>query len=170
MAVLFVLALLLAWPTFGLSLVAWLILGFFKSKSKAIKADRRSSVLQAISPLFGERYAEFYEALNVPRLVFEAPSKDEAYQCGRLIVSYIAHNPSETALLLEGLKLRTLHGNSNLWDPVDAVKCEAQHSAMGNIQLISYRAIETLMTQNNLPCFRYVSLPEVQLKILLAHL
>lgn len=166
---LFIVALLLAWPTFGLSIVAWVVLAFFNAKKNAYKNNQRRVISEIISPMFVGKYGVFYCELDVPyeayaddpRGFFDRdPSPDcIPVQCGRHIVNYISHNPEEAALFVEGLKFWSIKGRSALYDPVEAAKCERVQKEKRNIHLVSYRAIEALMMHNNLPCFNGVDLP-----------
>lgn len=157
MGILFLLALVLAWPTFGLSIVAWLVLTIVHAKSVAAKADRREEVGKIIHPLFGGKYAEFYRAINVP-VVFHFPDPDkEHHQAGRHIANYLAHNPEEAAIFMEGLTRWKTKGSVQLCDPISAANFERDLGGKFEIRLTAYRAIQALLVNNqNLPCFRNV--------------
>ncbi len=166
MGILFLVALVLAWPTFGLSLVVWFILAWSKAKNKVAKSDRREELKTVIEPLFQGRFADFYYALDVPTIGGN-PSIQEAHQCGRHIMNYLAQNPSEAALFMKGLdkKLKTM-GNTSLCAPVTAALKEKTTPQKGDIHLTSYRAIEAIITNNpNLSCFKNVSILLVSLQI-----
>lgn len=164
MGLLFIVALVLAWPTYGLSLVAWFILSFFKAKKKVNKINRREEVKAVIEPLFRERFSEFFYALDVPTLPGHELTTQEAHQCGRHIMNYLAHNPEEAAVFMEGLDKMRTKGSLVLPDPVSAAQDEGTLNDKGRIHLTSYRAIQTIMTNNRtLRCFGKVSLPEIAL-------
>ena len=160
MGILFIIALLLAWPTFGLSIVVWLILVFFKSKAKVEKIDRRREIVQIIEPLFQGRFSEFFMAMDIPLIYGQDLTQEEAHKCGRHIMNYIAHNPSEAALFMNGLDRWRTKGSSELCDPITAARDEKNLNAKREIHVTSYRAIEAIMTNNyNLPCFRKIDFP-----------
>jgi hypothetical protein len=159
--ILFLLALLLAWPTYGLSIVAWIGLvvlkGISNGKARVDAIDRREERKLVIEPLFAGKFAEFFRALDIPMLIGLRVDQEAAHQCGRHIMNYIAHNPTEGALFIEGLKKWHTKGGSPLADPVVAADSERKFDAKGEIHLVSYRAIEALMTNNkNLRCFQPV--------------
>lgn len=151
---LFLLALVLAWPTFGLSILAWLVLAFFKSKGKVDAIVERDNRKVLIEPIFGGRFSEFFKALDMPILHGYCVDESDAYQCGRHIMNFLAHNPQEGALFLQGLKKWKTKGSYQLCDPVTAAESERTYNAKAEIHLVSYRAVEALMTNNNgLRCF-----------------
>lgn len=161
MGILFIIALLLAWPTFGLSIVAWLAILFIKAKGNASRVEKRERVKEVIEPMFGDRFAEFFFALDMPTFKWEEVSETEAHQCGRHIMNYIAHNPTETTEFMNGLKNWTTKGDPNLCDPVTAAKAENTYNAKGAIHAVSYRAVEAVMTNNRIKCFEKVDLAGV---------
>jgi len=163
LGILFVVALVLAWPTFGLSLVAWFVVAFLKGKSAAKASAQRHVKLAVIEPWFQERFAEFYMALDVPYSLDEEPDWETAHQCGRLIMNYLAHNPSEADIFYRGLLgwTRNDMGVGGLCDPAEAAECELL-AEKGEIHFISYHAIKALMKNNSLPCFRTVDLAAVE--------
>jgi len=162
LTLLFIIALVLAWPTFGLSLVAWFIILFFKGKSKAIASSQRHVTKDVIEPLFQERFAEFYMALDIPFFPGEKSDLATSHQCGRFIMNYLAHNPVEAGIFLRGLKRWATKGSDQLCDPVEAAEYEVQYQDKQEVHLTAYRAIEALMKQNSLPCFRGVDLEVVE--------
>lgn len=162
MALLFVIALVLAWPTFGLSIVAWFVLLFFKSKGNAEKINRREEVKSIIEPLFQEQFSDFFMALDMPLHHGCELTKDEAHQCGRHVMSYLSHNPSEAAIFMQGLKKWATKGSSQLCDPATAAGDEKNYNAKGEIHLTAYRAVEAIMTNNNsFKCFHKIELGSV---------
>ncbi len=156
MGILFIVALLLAWPTYGLSIVVWVALLFINAKGNANKVERREKVKEAIEPLFEGRFSEFFFALDMPTYEWEELSEADAHQCGRHIMNYIAQNPTETSLFINGLRKWTTKGDSNLCDPITAAQDENRYNAKGEIHLVCYRAVEALMTNNKLNCFSKV--------------
>ena len=154
MGLLFILALVLAWTTFGLSILAWLVLAFFKSKRKVDAIDERNNRKALIEPIFGGRFSEFFKALDMPILHGFHVGEADAHQCGRHIMNYLAHNPQEGAIFLQGLKKWQTKGSYQLCDPVTAAESERTYDVKAEIHLVSYRAVEALMTNNkNLQCF-----------------
>lgn len=164
MSILFIVALVLAWPTFGLSLIAWFVLAWFKARQKVTGINRREEVKTTIDPLFQNRFSDFFYALDMPTTSDEELTEQEAHQCGRHIMSYLAHNPSEAAIFMKGLDKWRTKGNPTLCDSVTAAGDEKNLNAKGEIHLTSYRAVEAVMTNNSgLRCFSKVSLPLVSL-------
>jgi hypothetical protein len=161
MGLLFILALLLAWPTLGLSLVAWFVLVFLKAAKRAKASAQREVIAEVIEPLFKGRFADFYDALDVPYRWDAERTQSESHQCGRFIMKYLAHNPSEAAIFTRGLKRLAAKGSGQLCDPVQAAEFETRYDEKREIHLTAYRAIEALMSQNNLPCFQGVDLDAV---------
>ncbi len=161
MSLLFILALLLAWPTFGLSLVAWLLLLFLKGAKQAKASEQRKVVSEVIEPLFKGRFADFYDALDVPYRWDSERTQSQSHQCGRFIMNYLAHNPGEAAIFTRGLKRWATKGSGQLCDPVEAAEFETHYDEKKEIHLTAYRAIEALMSQNNLPCFQGIDLDAV---------
>lgn len=164
MGLLFVLALLLAWPTSGLSILAWIAIYFFKSKKKVDKIVERDNRKLLIEPLFGNKFAEFFMALDMPKLNEQRFDYHEAHKCGRHIMTYLAHNPEEGSLFLQGLKKWQTKGSQQLCDPVTAAQSERDYDAKGEIHLVSYRAVESLMKNNkSLTCFRPIDFDQLVL-------
>lgn len=164
MGILFIIALLLAWPTFGLSIVAWVAILFINAKGHANKVERREKVKEAVEPLFEGRFAEFFLALDMPIYEWEELSEAEAHQCGRHIMNYIAHNPTETSEFIRGLQKWKTKGAPNLCDPITAAQDENRYNAKGEIHAVSYRAVEALMTNNSIPCFKKVDFDGIAAK------
>lgn len=156
MEILFIVALLLAWPTFGLSIVAWFVLVFLKAKGNANRVERRDKVKEVIEPLFEGRFSNFFFALDIPIYDGEEMSEAEAHQCGRHIMNYIAHNPIETSEFIRGLQRWKTKGAPNLCDPITAAQDENRYNAKGEIHAVSYRAVEALMIKNKISCFKKV--------------
>jgi hypothetical protein len=158
MGILFVVALVLAWPTYGLSLVGWLVLTIFKAKSKAGKVERRHEFVSMIEPLFQNQHGSFFVALDIPKLHEFEFSQADAHQCGRHIMNYFAQNPEDAALFIRGLDRWKTKGGQVLCDPITAAKCEITCGKKSEIHLASYRAIEALMVNNKgLKCFQPVN-------------
>ena len=162
---LFILALIFAIPTFGLSLVAWFILAWLNAKQKVAGINRREEMKTVIEPLFGGQFAEFFLALDVPTM-FEEFTPEEARQCGRHIMNYLAHNPSETALFMKGLEKHRARTGDVALDPVGAARDEHRRNAKAEIHLTSYRAITAITTNNaSVGSFRKAHLAAVAMNV-----
>lgn len=166
MAWLFLIALLLAWPTFGISLLVWLAIMWMQAQKKAIKSEERKEKALIIEPLFGGRYVDFYKKLSPPlKDGSHAIDEKDAHQCTRHIVNYIAHNSEELKIFIEGLERWPKEGGG-LCDPVTALDLEVSLGRRGNIHEVSLRAIAALMKQNpQLKCFQNVDSHRLQPKI-----
>ncbi len=169
MSILLIIALILAWPTYGLSLLAWLVLLHFSSKRKLKGIDRMRENQPLIDSLFRKQHAEFVRTLDLPYLSGLRLSEADANQCARHLINYLAHNPDEAALFIKGLEKWKPLNSTQLSDPVTAARSEKQYNAKGEIHLTSYRAIEALMTNNKgLKCFELIDLGKLmQERILL---
>ena len=153
----FLAALVLAWPTYGLSILAWLALCGIRGFRRGEKANEREARKVFIEPLFADRFAEFFRALDIPMNLGMRCDNQAAYRCGRLIMGYLAHNPDEGGLFMRGLRKWRTKGTNQLGDPVESAESERKYNAKGEIHLVAYRAIEALMTNNPaLPCFQAV--------------
>lgn len=154
---LFVAALIFAIPTYGLSIIAWFALMFIKANHKNKKIEQRRTIADAvIHPLFKNNFAEFYRTLEVPYVSFTHNAsipEEYAESCGRHIANYISHNNEETKLFIAGLKIWTLKGSYELCSPEEAAECERTVGELGYVHLVSWRAIEALIKNNNLLCF-----------------
>lgn len=166
MGILFVVALLLAFPTFGLSLVAWFALFVIRAKASATRVRKREKVKTTIEPLFDDRFDDFFLSLDMPFHSSAEMSEADAHQCGRHIMNYVAHNPSEAALFLKGIENYSF---GHPCHPGLAALCERESGGKGEIHAVSYRAVEALMTNNKLKCFQNVDLAAVMEKSLTAN-
>lgn len=156
---LFILALILAWPTFGLSILIWLFLLFLKAKDKTRKIDIMREKRTVLDPLFRERFDEFFLSLDLPLASGATISKEEASHCGRHIVNFIAYNHEETELLIKGLKRWEDGTGSALCDPIRAAQIESLLQK-AEVHLVAYRAMEAISINNrNLRSFQKISLP-----------
>ena len=153
MGILFVVALLLAWPTFGLSILVWIVLLAVQTKGKVNKVEQRHERKGFIEPLFANQYAEFYYALLGKYASQRKPDYPIAHQGGRLIMNYIAHNPEEAALFMKGLQ-RIPNSRPGLATALEAVEYEKAQGDMRYIHLVAYNGIQTMKKQNpDLRCF-----------------
>jgi hypothetical protein len=159
---LFILALLLAWPTFGLSLVAWVI---YKAMSGSSKISNRHRNVEVIEPFFDGRFDHFFGALEVPTLSGNPVPAADAHQAGRLIMNYVAHNQDEFRTFLNGVKFWTVPWGNRPPSAIAAVHSENVMETVATVRAASYRGIETLMMSNpELRCFRDVDLAGVSRK------
>lgn len=162
---LFILALVFAIPTFGLSLLAWFVLQWFNTKQKVTGITRRQEMKTVIEPLFRGEFAEFFLALDVPTL-FEEFTPEEARQCGRHIMNYLAHNPSETAIFMKGLEKHRDRIGGLALDPIGAAQEETTRNSKGEIHLTSYRAITAITTNNSsVGSFRKANLAAIAMNV-----
>lgn len=173
MGILFIISIFLAWPTYGISLILWggiaILPTIINENEKFRKIKRREKVVEIIEPLFSNRFVDFFCSLDIPIYNGVNLTEEEAYQCGRYIMNYIAHNPSETLLFIQGLQNWTAKSDINLCDPVTAARNENYLDEKGKIHIVAYEAVEALMTNNNLLCFKKVNFSElIQKKLLLS--
>ncbi|MHC2364126.1 hypothetical protein [Rhizobium leguminosarum] len=161
MGIFFIVALVFAWPTYGLSIIGWLVLVFFKSRNTVAKSVRRKEFVSVLEPMFNGRFADFYRALEVPLLDGFALTEKDAHQCGRHVMNYLAQNPEEAALFVSGLEKWRTKGTSMLSDPVTAAQSEKMYDDKGEIHLTAYRAIKAVMLNNSLKCFDAVNLAKL---------
>lgn len=164
MGILFLVALLLAWPTFGLSIVAWLGLAWAKAARTGQRASARRSRVAAIEPMFQYEYDDFdgfVDMMDLPMVPGMTMSSEEQYTCGRLIMNYIAHHERECAVFI-ALFMATgrNHAGGGLSMASYTLLVEkTQERKLAHA--ICYRAVETLISSNRLPCFRSVDYGEV---------
>lgn len=165
MMILLIIALVLAWPTYGLSLIAWGAILILKCKLPN-GSNARKSHLESI---FHGRYADFFLSLDIPTvsaLYGTSMSADEANQCGRHIANYISRHPDEMKLFISGLERWRTKGSPELCDPVTAAREECRFKAWGEIHIVSWRAAEAVMKNNrHLTCFKKVDLREITAKL-----
>lgn len=138
------------------TIVCWVAVGLSKGGVEARGRQTRRTNAEIISPLFQGRFGDFYLALDVPLERDQQVSKEDATKCGRHIMNYLAHNPEEAALFTRGLSRWNIKGSNALCDPVTAASSEVIYDAKAEVHATSYRAIESLIKQNNLACFKTV--------------
>lgn len=168
----FLLALLLAWPTFGLSLLAWFGWRMWIGYSRA-KASQKSEVMTALlEPVFRGEYAMFAMGLQLPypdHLLDEdfndggVRTQKDMHQCGRLIMKYLAHNPKEAEAFIDALKYYGTTKQGEFEEPHEVLDWEFyRYRCDGPLKVVSYRAVAALMSNNTLTCFRSVDLGTVK--------
>ncbi|WP_162782131.1 hypothetical protein [Arenimonas caeni] len=162
MGILFVVALVLAVPTFGLSLVAWAVVALMRAKGKRARRDNATAKLE---PVFAGEFADLVLSLDVPLREGQELTEAEAHQCGRHIMKYLANNPSEEAVFKRGVNKWKIGSAVGDWSPALAASSEAANGGWGDVHAVSFRAIEALMTNNTLGCFSKVDLPEVTRRV-----
>jgi len=128
---------------------------FFQTLDKKMTAE-------LIEPLFREKFADFYLALQIPRSPAEKETPEEAKQCGRYIVDEIARNSSDVLTLLRGLRKWEPAGSISLSNPVEVAEKEHRTGNRAEIHFVSYHAIETLMSKSTPSCFAGVDLAAVR--------
>ncbi|MNJ44655.1 hypothetical protein D3C77_397130 [compost metagenome] len=157
MGLLFIVAVLLAWPTYGLSILLWFGLAVARGVGKRFAIKRREHARSLLMPLFPDDLGFFFSALDVPLVSGYHLTEEESRQCGSHFVNYLSHNPSEAALFIRGLERWRTKGEVNLCNPVNAALDENHLEAKREIHLTAYRAIEALMTNNKtLKCFHKI--------------
>lgn len=168
---LFILAVFLAWPTFGLSflvLLGWISWVGYSRARKAEKRKVNSVLLEAIferDPT-DQGYKRFILALDLP-VQGEARNfpDPQLKQCGRLVMLYFAHNPGEAKIFIEALNALD---PDKLVSPAELLQLEnEEHQSFiwgfhsRDLRLVCFRAVEALMTNNDLPCFEPYDLKEI---------
>lgn len=167
MGMLFVAALILAWPTFGLSIVAWIVFNFYHVKKRVDQNEKAktSGLAVVISKVFDGEHEKFFRSLDIPLLTGYEITEEDAHQAGRLIMNYLIQNPDDGIGFLEGVAAWTVQDGSGDTDYIEAAlaaKSERDYNMKANVHLFAYRAVETLMVNNkNLKCFRSVNLAKV---------
>lgn len=155
--ILFIVAVLFAIPTYGVSLIAWFVLALLRAQGRAGRSDERENRKVYIEPLFTGRFAEFFRALDMPFIIGETIDHNDAHKCGRHIMNYIAHNSEEGAVFMRGLDKWRTKGDYSPCHPIVAANEERALNCKGEIHLVAYRAVEAIITNNpNLPCFRSI--------------
>lgn len=165
MMILLIIALIVAWPTYGLSLIAWGAMLVLKRKLPNESSAKNSN----LESIFHDQYASFFLSLDIPTvstLHGTSMSAEEANQCGRHIANYISRHPDEMKLFISGLDRWRTKGSPELCDPVTAARQECRFKAWGEIHIVSWRAAEAVMKNNrHLTCFKKVDLPEITAKL-----
>lgn len=166
MGLLLVVALVLAWPTFGLSLVAWCLLVWFSAAAKAANKkhiDQRRAVMDLA---VRGRDAEFFLALDMPLKRRAELTPAEAEQCGRHVLNYVAHNSEETALLMRGVEKHSLRNGGAPFDAIAAAANETWATVKAEMHLVAYRGIVAVSTNNpNLQCFSKIEITTLRHRI-----
>ena len=170
MGILFVVALILAWPTFGLSVVAYvallLVRSYLRQNKKVDGMMRRADFRSLMEPLFHGRSEEFFLALDIPTRLGREFTQEEARECMRHVMYFLADNPNEAALFMRGLENRRAKSGDAGLDPISAALYERNRNLKGEIHLLVYRAIATIKTANpSLRCFDKVDDAELGLRI-----
>lgn len=156
MTLLFLLAVLLAIPTYGLSIIAWLVWFLLaarnNAKNRIAGLDHMRATRSIVEPLVGGSWSDFYQALDIPKIYAGACSESHNRQCGQHILNFISHNPDLTQAFMDALKLHRSKESDSLPTAVEAIGFERSLQG-GPMHHICYFAIATLTSQNNLPCF-----------------
>jgi hypothetical protein len=171
MTLLFLLAVLLAIPTFGLSILAWIVWFFLvaqnNAKDKITGLDHMRATRSVIKPLVGGTTADLYQALNVPNALIDTGSEARDAQCGQHILNFISHNPDLVQAFMEALKLQQVKGSVSLPTAIDTIELERSWDDGGPMHFLCYFSIGTLTAQNSLPCFDNVDTASMTRKMLL---
>lgn len=155
MQILFIVALILLIPTYGLSLIIWFIIAFLKAKRKAGRVNVRKVNSVIIHPMFNGDFASFYKSLKLPYLTNITSAYAES--CGRHIANYISQNENEASLFLRGIEIWRLKGSSQFPSAAESALYEKNGGALGLVHLVSFRAIDYISSANNLACFEHVN-------------
>lgn len=166
MTILFLFAILLAIPTSGLSLLAWIVWFFWvawnKAKEKSSGLNHMRATRSVVEPLVGGDAGEFYKSLLIPKIYTEERGGSHDSQCGRHILNFISHNPEITQAFMEALKFHRLKGSASLPTAIEAIEFErGWQGGGGPIHHICYFSIATLTSQNRLTCFDDVDIAYV---------
>lgn len=168
MTLLFLLAILLAIPTYGLSLLAWIAWSFLAARNKAKERinglEHMRATRSVVEPLVGGTWSEFYQALDIPKRHGDERNDARDSQCGQHILNFISHNPDATQAFMEALKLHRLKGSASLPTAIEAIRFERGWQG-GPMHNLCYLAIVTLTKQNSLPCFDNVEVTSVMKKM-----
>lgn len=157
MGILFIVAVLFAIPTYGVSLAVWCGVAVMRAKSQVHQSTERESRRVFVEPLFTGQFAEFFQALDMPLVPGGTVDHADAHKCGRHIMNYLAHNPEEGVVFMRGLNKWRTKGEYSPCHPVIAASDERTLNCKGEIHLVAYRAVEAVMVNNpGLSCFRSI--------------
>lgn len=169
MTLLFLVAVLLAIPTYGLSLLAWIVWFVLAARNNAkdriTGLDHMRATRSVIEPLVGGTRSAFYQALDIPKIYSGTRIESRDSQCGHHILNFISHNSELTRAFMEALKLHRLKGSASLPTAIESIEFERSWQG-GPMHHICYFAIATLTSQNSLPCFDDVDMASVTEKML----
>lgn len=169
--ILFVLAVFLAWPTFGLSFIALFCWVAWSGYSKGKNAEKREAISLLLEPLFrrgrpdDEPYSNFIGHLDLPiKNEFQHLRKDEMQleQCGRLVSQFFAHNPREATVFVNAIHAVDPCDEST---PGEALYYEAHQRSAHDLRIVCFRAVKALITNNNLTCFEPFNLIDISAEI-----
>lgn len=169
MGILFLVALVLAWPTFGLSLVAYfalrLVRGYLQAKAQMEGKLRRADFRTLMEPLFQGRIEEFFLTLDIPRWAWANGefTKEEARECMKHILYFFSDNPDEAAQFMRALESHRVESGAAGLDPISAAR--AERDKKGEIHFLVYQAITTIMNRNpSLGSFSKVDIAELGMR------
>ena len=165
MNLLLIVALVLAWPTYGISIAVWLVAFFLKPLSKTDKVTMRREVVAQIEPLFNEQHAAIFNTLDVPLKsdLIAVPDAD-AHQCGRHIMNYIAQNRDELQSFIIAMK-RWPRREGQLCRPLDIINIEKSIGDYQGIYAVAIRAVESIIRNNpGIHSFRFVDISALRTK------
>lgn len=159
MNILFIVALLLAWPTYGMSIILWIIIFFLKPITAADKIKMRHKIAPELELLFDNRHSEFYDALDIP-LKSEI---DDSHQFVTYIINYIAQNPDELHTFINGMK-RWTRRDGSLCHPSIVVRIEKRMGDRHGVYEVSIRAIDCLVRNNpSIQLFQSVDIDRIRI-------
>jgi len=152
MNLLFLVALALAWPTAGLSLVAWFalfVLAKIRQKRGPANIKEKKELLEKI---VDGRYIEFFNSLDFPKKPDHLINDDHARTMARLIINHISKHDDEMKLFIDGVS-RWVNKDSQEVDVVKMIELEKDDENRGGIHYASYRALLSLIRNNKLEIF-----------------
>lgn len=169
MLILFLLAVLLAIPTSGLSIIAWVVWFVIAARNKAKERvaglDGIRATRSVMEPLVGGSWADFYRALDIPKVAHKPGNAAYDERCGQHILNFISHNHHVTEAFMNALKLHRMKGNPALPTAIEALGYEREWQG-GPMHHICYLAVTTLTSQNSLHCFDDVDMIAVRREML----
>lgn len=165
----FILALVLAIPTYGISILIWIVWLFVKSyftaKTRIASADQRQFVRNVmIQPLLGgHSELEFFNALDIPLMTFDISDEDKKI-CIHHILNFISNNKEIAGVFIQGAK-RFLYPDKSEGDAFLAASAEKEIGDLGFVHYAVYVAILSLCSNNHLPCFNEVDLVSIATRV-----
>lgn len=165
----FILALVLAIPTYGISILIWIVWlfvkGYFTAKARIASADQRQFVRHVmIEPLLGGySEIEFFDALDIPLTSYYISDEDKE-MCIHHILNFISNNKEIAGVFIQGSK-RYLYPDKSEGDAYLAATAERESSNLGFVHYAVYVAILSLCSNNHLPCFDGIDLVSVAARV-----
>lgn len=169
----FILALVFAIPTYGISILIWIVWlfvkgfvkGYLTAKTRIASADQRQFVRNVmIQPLLGGySELEFFNALDIPLTTFDISEEDKE-MCIHHILNFISNNKEIAGVFIQGAK-RFLYPDKSEGDAFLAASAEKENGDLGFVHYAVYVAILSLCSNNHLPCFNEIDLVSVATRV-----